>query len=158
MVAVLTIVHTAVLVLVLTCEHHTAYYAEIGFKKEGPFPHLIHWHGAAYVAYMALVLCYAAVILAVCMYQYRMAKQEEKTKMLYLIIIVLCPVFGLVLYLSGLVYVNAPVLWLFPELNSRDYEKTIEVLREYCRDGKRLHKNTCVYIVSERDILLKAII
>ncbi len=94
--------HTMLLVLILTCEHHDFFYTNIGFAKEGLFPHLVHWHGVGYVAYMALVLCYGVIMLIVCILQYLRAKSKEKEKALYLLIMVLCPVFGLVLYLSGI--------------------------------------------------------
>lgn len=97
----LTAVHTAVLVLVLTCEYHNFFYKEISFTKEGMFPHLVHLHGVGYVAYMALVLCYSLVILAISVVRYYKAKEERK-KVLSMMIVVLCPAFGLVLYLSGL--------------------------------------------------------
>ena len=60
--------HTAVLMLVLTCEYHDIFYTNLGFSKDGAFPHLEHWHGPGYVAYMALVLCYSLGAFCVCLY------------------------------------------------------------------------------------------
>lgn len=101
-VAVLTCVHTAVLVLVMTCEYHDLFYTEIGFAKDGWFPHLIHLHGAVYVGYTALVICYALAMLGICAWKYRKSTPEEQRKVAYLSMIVLFPVLGLALYLSGL--------------------------------------------------------
>lgn len=101
-VGLLTLVHTAVLVLVMTSEYHGLFYEEISFSKEGMVPHLAHVNGVIYDAYTALVLCYAVVMLGVCMYRYRMSEQEERNKVAYLSMIVLLPVLGLVLYLSGI--------------------------------------------------------
>jgi len=100
-IGLLTVVHTTVLVFVLTCEHHDLFYKDISFSKEGVVPHLVHLHGVIYVAYTALVLCYAIVMLGVCLYQYRRTEFEERNKIAYLSMIVLLPVLGLVMYLSG---------------------------------------------------------
>jgi len=102
LVGVLTVVHTAVLVVVMTCEHHELFYREISYVGDGIFPHLVHANGVIYVAYTALVLCYAVVMLSVCMYRYKKSEQEERNKIAYLSMIVLLPVLGLVLYLSGI--------------------------------------------------------
>ena len=101
LVGVLTVVHTAVLVTVMTSEHHGVFYRDITFSREGIFPHLEHTHGVVYVAYTVLVLCYAILMLGVCVYRYKRAEQEERNKIAYLSMIVLLPVLGLVLYLSG---------------------------------------------------------
>ena len=101
-VAVLTFVHTAVLVLVLTCEYHDLFYTRIDFVKEGLFPHLVHFHGPLYVGYTALVICYALAMLGICIWKYRKSTPEGQKKVAYLSMIVLFPVLGLVLYLSGL--------------------------------------------------------
>lgn len=100
-VGLLTVVHTAVLVLVLTCEYHDLFYTTISFSQDGVFPHLEHMHGVVYVGYTALVLCYAIVMLGICAHRYRKSEQEERNKVAYLSMIVLLPVLGLVLYLSG---------------------------------------------------------
>ena len=102
LVGLLTVVHTVVLVLVMTCEHHDLFYTTISFSREGLFPHLVHMHGVVYVGYTALVLCYAIWMLGVCMYRYRKAERRERDRISCLSLIVLLPVLGLVLYLSGI--------------------------------------------------------
>lgn len=97
----LTTIHTAVLVVVMTCEHHELFYKDMVFARNGTFSYLACGYGVVYVSYMATVLCYAVVMLGVCLYQYRRTAQEERNKIAYLSMIVLLPVLGLVLYLSG---------------------------------------------------------
>lgn len=98
----LTAVHTTVLVLVMTCEYHNLFYSAIAFSKEGIFPHLQHMHGVVYVGYTALVFSYALVMLGICAHRYCKSKREERNKVACLSMVVLLPVLGLVLYLSGL--------------------------------------------------------
>ena len=100
-VGLLTVVHTAVLVIVMTCEHHELFYSDIEFARNGLFPHLVSGYGVIYVLYMTLILCYAVLMLGVCLYRYRRSEREERNKIAYLSMIVLLPVLGLVLYLSG---------------------------------------------------------
>jgi len=100
-VGLLTTVHTVVLVLVMTCEYHDLFYKDFSFSKDGLFPHLMNENGVVYNAYMVLVLCYAVIMLGVCLYRYRQVEKEERNRIAYLSVIVLLPVLGLVLYLSG---------------------------------------------------------
>ena len=100
--AVMAFLHTVVLILVLTCEYQDLFYTTIDFEKDGLFPHLEHLHGPVYVGYTALVLCYAIAMMAICVYRYKRAEQEERNKVAYLSMIVLFPVLGLVLYLTGI--------------------------------------------------------
>lgn len=206
-VGILTAVHTAVLVVVMTCEHHELFYKDIVFSQNGLFPHLESSYGVIYVSYMTLVLCYAVLMLGVCLYRYRKSEQEERNKVAYLSMIVLLPVLGLVLYLSGItmgydataisyvwsgiilivsifrydffdtvnlaknyvaenladglvvlgkqgqfVYANTLALRLFPQLNDKEYKEVVEELRKYCVKGKRMHMDSNVYKVTERDI------
>ncbi len=101
LVVAITAVHTAALVLVLTCEHHDLFYTTIEYSEEGIFPHLEHGHGVFYIAYIFLVMCYALLMLGICVLRYRKAEKKEQSRVLYLAIIVLLPMLGLVLYLSG---------------------------------------------------------
>ena len=101
-IGLLTLVHTAVLVSVLTCEYHNLFYTAITFSKDGVFPHLEHTHGVVYIGYTALVFSYAIVMLGMCVHRYCKSEKEERSKVAYLSMIVLLPVLGLVLYLSGL--------------------------------------------------------
>ena len=98
----LAVVHTAVLVLVLTCEYQDLFYATFDFEKDGLFPHLEHMHGPVYVGYTALVLFYSVCMMGVCIYRYKKAVQEERNRVACLSMIVLLPILGLVLYLTGI--------------------------------------------------------
>ena len=100
--AVMAVVHTVVLVLVLTCEYQDLFYKNLDFEKEGLFPHLEHLHGPVYVGYTALILCYSISMLGICVYRYKKSEQEERNKVACLSMIVLLPVLGLVLYLTGI--------------------------------------------------------
>ena len=100
--AVSAAVHTGVLVLVLTCEYQDLFYTTLDFDKDGLFPHLEHMHGPVYVGHTALIFCYGIVMMAVCIYRYCRAEQEERNKVAYLSMVVLLPVLGLVLYLTGI--------------------------------------------------------
>ena len=206
-VGLLTAVHTAVLVMVMTYEHHELFYKNIAFTQEGTFPHLVNDYGVIYIAYMMLVLCYAVVMLGVCLHRYLRTEKEERNKVAYLSMIVLLPVLGLVLYLSGatmgydataisyvwsgiillvsifkhdffdtvnlaknyvaenladglvvlgtqgqFVYANALALRLFPQLNEKEYTAAVEEISKYCVKGKRMHMDSSVYKVTERDI------
>lgn len=139
----LTAVHTMVLVSVLTCEYHNFFYKEISFTKEGMFPHLVHMHGVGYVAYMALVLCYSLVLLAISVVRYYKAKEEERKKVLSMMIVVLCPAFGLVLYLSGLTqgydstavcYVISGIVMLV-SIFKYDFFDTVNLAKDYVVDN-----------------------
>lgn len=98
----MAVVHTVVLVLVLTCEYQDLFYATLDFSRDGLFPHLEHMHGPVYVGYTALILCYAFLMLGICIYRYKKSEQEERDKVACLSMIVLLPVLGLVLYLTGI--------------------------------------------------------
>ena len=140
---VLTAIHMAVLVLVLTLEYHTLFYTEIGFAGDGMFSYLIHRHGIGYVVYMALILCYAVVSLLVCWNQIQKTEGEEKEKVWYLLLIVLCPTFGLVLYLSGLTkgydttevcYVISGII-LLVSIFRTDFFDTVNLAKDYVVDN-----------------------
>ncbi len=142
-VCLLTAVHTAVLVLVMTCEHHNLFYTDIVFSKEGPFPYLVCGYGVVYVAYMVLVLCYAALMLGVCWYRYRQGEREERNKIAYLSMIVLLPVLGLVLYLSGLTmgydatavsYVWSGII-LLVSIFRHDFFDTVNLAKNYVAEN-----------------------
>ncbi len=133
------VAHTMILVLILTCEHHDFFYTDISFVREGFFPHLSHWHGAGYVAYMALVLCYGLITLTVCVVQYLRVKSKEKEKALYLLVMILVPVLSLALYLSGITqgydvtavgYVFSGIV-LFLSIFRYDFFDTVNLAKDY---------------------------
>lgn len=138
-VGLLMTVHTVVLMLVMTSEHHGLFYEEITFLQDGIVPHLGHVNGVLYVAYTVLVVCYAIVMLGVCVYRYRQAEREERNKIAYLAVIVLLPVLGLVLYLSGVAkgydataisYVLSGLILLF-SIFRYDFFDTVNLAKNY---------------------------
>lgn len=138
-VGLLTIVHTAILVVVMNCEYHELFYTDIRFDKDGFFPHLECGYGVIYFAYIALIFCYAVAMLGVCLYRYRRTEQEERDKIAYLSMIVLLPVLGLVLYLSGITqgydatavsYVWSGII-LFVSIVRHDFFDTVNLAKNY---------------------------
>ncbi len=139
LVVTLTAVHTAMLVLVLTCEYHNLFYTNISYVEEGLFPHLVHPHGGVYVGYMLLVLCYAIITLFICISRYRKTEDVEQKRVIYLAIIVLLPVLGLALYFSGLTkgydatavsYVLSGLVLLF-SIFRHDFFDTVNLAKHY---------------------------
>lgn len=139
LVVALTSVHTAVLVLVLSCEEHDLFYKSSYFSTAGVFPHLEQEYGVVYKGYMALVLCYAVMTLLICIGQYRKSEEEEQKRVMYLSIIVLLPVLGLVLYLTGLTrgydatavsYVLSGAVLLF-SIFRYDFFDTVNLAKHY---------------------------
>lgn len=137
------VLHTVVLFLVLTCEYHDIFYTDISFTDEGVFPHLVHMHGPGYVLHMALVLAYSLATLILCTYRYWKAIEEEKKKVLYLMFIVLCPAFGLVLYLSGFTrgydavavcYVISGIV-LLVSISRHNFLDTVNLAKDYVIDN-----------------------
>lgn len=100
--SILVGIHAAVVLLVLTCEHHTLYYSSIRYTDEGFFPHLVLGHGVLYILHSVLMLCYAVLMIAVCMLRYiRTNKEVEKKQFIYLILMVLIAMAGYIIFLSG---------------------------------------------------------
>ncbi len=139
----LTTVHTAVLVLVMSCESHDLFYKTTYFERDGLFPHLVHTYGIVYKLYTGLVFCYAVLMLFICIGQYRKAKDEDQQRVLYLAIIVLLPVLGLVLYLSGLTkgydatavaYVWSGIL-LLVSIFRYDFFDTVNLAKNYVAEN-----------------------
>ena len=139
LVVALASVHTAVLVLVLSCEEHDLFYKSSYFSTAGVFPHLEQEYGVVYKGYMALVLCYAVMTLLICIGQYRKSEEEEQKRVMYLSIIVLLPVLGLVLYLTGLTrgydatavsYVLSGAVLLF-SIFRYDFFDTVNLAKHY---------------------------
>lgn len=100
--SILAGIHAAVVLLVLTCEKHTLYYSSIGYTDEGFFPHLVLGHGFFYILHSMLMLCYAILMIVVCVLRYiRTNKEVEKKQFLYLILMVLIAMAGFIIFLSG---------------------------------------------------------
>lgn len=96
-------IHFLIVVLVLTCEHHTLFYKNISFTQNGLFAHLEMEHGLFYWLYCVMMFLYAVIMLAVCMAGYFKAKKEaDKKQFGCLLLMVAIALFGYVIYLSGM--------------------------------------------------------
>ena len=94
--------HSVVLLLVFTCKYHSLYYTEIGFEAEGVFPHIVLGHGPVYKLNMAVWLLYIFAIPVICLRRYKISKDaSEKRRILSLLLMVLLPSGGLIVYLLG---------------------------------------------------------
>ena len=94
--------HTAIVFLVLTCEHHSLFYSNITFTNTGFFPHLVLGHGVLYNLNCFVMLAYAITMTAICLSRYiKTEKPTEKNKFRYLIIINVLTMASFLIYLSG---------------------------------------------------------
>lgn len=83
--ACLCLIHTAVSVLVLTCDRHQLFYTSIDFVDEGLFPHLVLGHGLIYNLYMILVCVYLVALLVIGVMRYRKADTKRERDMICLL-------------------------------------------------------------------------
>lgn len=98
----LFLMHTAVIFLVLTCEHHTLFYTSIEFTESGFFPHLVLGHSIIYNLYSMVLATYAVVMTVVCISRYlKTQRASERTSFVYLIAINIITVTAFLIYLSG---------------------------------------------------------
>lgn len=99
----LFLMHTAIIFLVLTCEHHTLFYSSINFTQDGFFPHLVLGHSIIYNLYSMVLAAYAVIMTIVCIYRYiRTQRASEKTTFIYLITINIITMSAFLIYLSGI--------------------------------------------------------
>lgn len=95
--------HTAVSLLVLTCDKHKLFYSSITFVSDGFFPHLVLGHSIIYNIYTVCIFLYFAVLIIIGIRQYRMkTNKRERTQIMYLNAIIFISVIGLLLFLSGI--------------------------------------------------------
>lgn len=101
---VLSILHIAVSVLVITCEHHTLFYSSIGYDTEsGLFPHLVLGHSAFYMIYHIAILAYFIFLFGAGIKRYKSTKNRlERVQIIYMLIISAVSVIGLLVFFSGL--------------------------------------------------------
>ena len=98
----LALMHTAIVFLVLTCEHHTLFYTSIDFVDTGFFPHLVLGHGIIYNLYSVVLVIYVFGMTLLCYFQYRKATEPaDKRNFRYLMILNVLPLLGFAIYLSG---------------------------------------------------------
>ncbi len=102
-ISALSLMHTAVVVLVLTSQYHTLFYSSIEFTDSGAFPHLVLGHSLIYNLYSMVLGIYLVFLTAVCVSRYkRTQKPEERSKFAYLIMINVVTAVGFIIYLSGI--------------------------------------------------------
>lgn len=80
LVAILTAFHTAVWVLVYSCQYHTLYYTKTEFVAEGLFPHVEYTHGFVYYIFIAVQASYfiTSIILSLRFYKRTQIPQIKK--------------------------------------------------------------------------------
>lgn len=89
--------------LVYTFDSHRLFYSKISYTEEGMFPHLVKGHGVLYNAYTAMLIFYG-IATAVIYIQYirRTQNKHEKQMCAMLIVIMMIPYIGFIIYLSGI--------------------------------------------------------
>lgn len=91
--------HVLITVLVLTCERHKLFYTSIGYTESGLFPHLVLEHGIAYMAFILVVLCYAAAIFFVLIkYGGKVWSRKQKAQVICMHIMLFISTLGLALF------------------------------------------------------------
>lgn len=99
---ILAWIHLTVSMLVLTCEHHDLYYANIRFVQEGMFPHLVSDHGPAYLMYQFLIIFYMIVMAVLPMIRYSRVKSGiEKKGLIKIMLIMAVMMVGYGIYAVG---------------------------------------------------------
>lgn len=100
----LGILHTAVSVLVITCDHHTLFYSSIDYDTQhGLFPHLVLGHSAFYMLYHIVILSYFVFMFGMGIKRLRSTQNKrEQVQIVYLNIISAVSVLGLLVFFSGL--------------------------------------------------------
>ncbi len=94
-VAAFMLLHSVILFLVLSCEHHTLYYSSIGYDYEGGlFPHLVLGHGIVYNCYMALLIIYMISIPVVLVCSLMKNKDADEKKQIHYLLIMSAVVIG----------------------------------------------------------------
>lgn len=103
LIAGLTVIHTLIAVLVLTCEHHTLFYTSVTYTKSGLFPHLVLGYGFFYYVNIILAFAYMLTAPVVSILRYRKVQNtKERRQLIYMSCIFLVPAMGLFLYYAGI--------------------------------------------------------
>ena len=85
--AVLSILHTVILVAVWTCEHHTLYYKKMVFVNDGYWPHFTSGPGPLHHVFIVLMVLYSIAILALCIRRLCISgNSRERGRMICLIL------------------------------------------------------------------------
>ena len=97
--------HTGIVMSVMTCEYQTLFYTSIEFTNDGLFPHLILGHGILYYLYLGLIVLYSIIMSYFCIKHHQVVKtRSDKVQTIYLIQIMLIPLFSFIVYLSGITH------------------------------------------------------
>lgn len=99
----LVCIHTGIMFLVFTCEHHKLYYTKIDYENTGLFPHLVMGHGIVYNFYTILMMLYLIAVVYVCLYRYfKTIDKIEKKQISYLVIMSIVTVISYIVFLADI--------------------------------------------------------
>ena len=102
-VAVLSLFHLSITMLVMTCEYQNLYYDGIEFIHDGLFAHLEHGNGPVYSIYMVMVVGYLILMFAMCVKRYiHLHSEQQRAQVVKLSLIMVIMLSGLVLFISGM--------------------------------------------------------
>ena len=99
LVGVITLLHTAILVTVWTCDRNTLYYKSMTFTEEGMFPHIEIEPGIFHVIFISLMIIYTLIILVLGIMRLRKtANRKERGGTYCLIVLPVVMIFAYVLF------------------------------------------------------------
>ncbi|MCM1272383.1 MAG: diguanylate cyclase [Clostridium sp.] len=99
---VIILYHASVIVMVNTCENHELFYNNISFVDEGVFPHIVFGHGFFYIINTLVIFFYSAFIFYICIKKLcTIENKNEKMQIWLIMLMVVLPLIGLVLFFSG---------------------------------------------------------
>lgn len=95
--------HTAVFILVFTCDYHKLFYKSIRFSNDGLFPHNVYEHGLVYKIYVASVVVYMALFVVYIFYKFSKTTNKKKRKQMLMIFLTACvPMLSYIIYMTGI--------------------------------------------------------
>lgn len=136
--------HTAIFILVFTCDYHDLFYKSVRFTTEGLFPHNIYEYGIFYKIYAISLVSYMLLFLAYIIY--KLIKNTNKKKGMQMVIIFLTagvPMLSYVIYMTGITrgydctsvaYLICTILMVVAIINY-DLLEVIEAVGDYISDN-----------------------
>ena len=101
-VAVLSVFHLSITMLVMTCEYQNLYYDGLEFVHDGLFAHLEHGNGPVYNIYMVMVVGYLILMFVMCVKRYiHLHSEQQRAQVVKLSLIMVIMMSGLVLFITG---------------------------------------------------------
>lgn len=101
----LIMIHTAILILVLTCEQHTLFYRDIRFCYDGYFPHMEFDYGPGYYLFCILSFTYVIIIQLSCAKRLRETKDHlQRVQLWHLLYITFVAIMGFACYQTGITH------------------------------------------------------